>query len=155
MSHPWSIASSAYGKQGTPDALKKDATREKEAERWRDESDPEEGFKLREKIIGGRRAFGLVVGKDDDCDEIDMRIDEDEGLCLINKLKMEDHDRQESLDKLDMHIKRSEEKVLGSHSMFSFCDATWTIWMKRSSKGWRLTLIFVFVLLIRRRRRLK
>ena len=114
MSHPWSITPSAYGKQGTPDAWRKDATREKEAERWRDESDPEDGFKLREKIIGGRKTFGLVVGKDDDYDEIDMSIEEDEGLCLINKLKMEDRDRQESLDKLNMRIKRIEEKAPGS-----------------------------------------
>ena len=114
MSHPWSIKSSAYGKQGTPDAWRKDATREKEAERWRDESDPEDGFKLREKIIGGRKTFGLVVGKDDNFDEIDMSIEEDEGLCLINKLKMEDRDRQESLDKLDRRIKRIEEKAPGS-----------------------------------------
>jgi ActR/RegA family two-component response regulator len=31
---------------------------------------------------------------DDDYDEINMRIEEDEGLCLINKLKMEDQDTQ-------------------------------------------------------------
>jgi hypothetical protein len=100
--------------QGTPDAWRKDATREKEAKRWRDESDPEDGFKLREKIIGGRKAFGLAVGKDEDYDEIDMSIEEDAGLCLIDKLKMEDQDMQESLDKLDRCIKRIEEKAPGS-----------------------------------------
>jgi hypothetical protein len=94
MSRPWSITPSFYGMQGTPDAWRKDATREKEAKRWRDESDPEDGFKLREKIIGVWKTFGLVVGTDDDYDEINMRIEEDEGLCLINKLKMEDQDTQ-------------------------------------------------------------
>jgi hypothetical protein len=53
----------------------------------------------------------LVVGKDDDYDEIDMSIEKDEELFLINKLKMEDQDRQESLDKLDRRIKRIEEKA--------------------------------------------
>jgi hypothetical protein len=111
MSHPWSIAPSAYGKQGTPDAWRNDVAREKEAKRWRDESDPEDGFKLREKIIGGQKTFGLVIGKDDDYDEINMSIEEDDGLCLINKLKMEDKDMQESLEKLDSRIKRIEEKT--------------------------------------------
>jgi hypothetical protein len=114
MSHPWSIMPSTYGKQGTPDAWRKDATREKEAEQWRDESDPEDGFMLREKIIGGRKTFGLVVGKDDDYDEVDMSIEEDDGLCLIDKLKMEDKDKQESLEKLDSRIKRIEENAPGS-----------------------------------------
>ncbi|KAK1682782.1 hypothetical protein QYE76_043630 [Lolium multiflorum] len=90
MSHPWSITPSAYGKQGTPNAWRKDTTRVKEAEQWRDESDPEDGFKMREKIIG------------------------DDGLCLINKLKMEDKDMQESLEKLDRRIKRTEENAPGS-----------------------------------------
>jgi hypothetical protein len=93
---------------------KKDVTREKEVERWRDENDQEEGFKLRYKIIGGRRAFRFVVGKDDDYDDIDMSIEGDEGLCLINNLKMEDQDMQESLDKLDKCINRIEEKAPGS-----------------------------------------
>ncbi|KAK1685190.1 hypothetical protein QYE76_046038 [Lolium multiflorum] len=114
MSHPWSVASSVYGNQGTHDASNKDVTREEDAERWRNESDPEEGFKLREKIIGGRRTFGLAVGRDDDYDEIDMSFEEDEGLSLINKLKMEDQDRQKSMDKLDKRIKRIEEKAPGS-----------------------------------------
>jgi hypothetical protein len=78
MSHPWRIASSVHGKQGTHDASKKDVTREEEVERWRNQSDPEEGFKLREKIIGGRRTFGLAVGRDDDYDEINMSFEEDE-----------------------------------------------------------------------------
>jgi hypothetical protein len=123
-----------------PYAWRKDTTREKEAERCRDESDPEDGFKLREKITGGRKTFGLVVGKDDDYDEIDMSIEEDERLCLINKLKMEDQDMHESLDKLDRRINRIEEKAPGSAKHIGFCNATWIRWMKISLKGWRLTI---------------
>jgi hypothetical protein len=76
----------------------------------------------------------LVVGKDDDYDEIDMSIDEDEWLCLIKKLKMEDQDMQEPLDKLDKRIKRIEEKALDPQSLFGFCNATWTRWMTKIIK---------------------
>jgi hypothetical protein len=53
----------------------------------------------------------LAVGRDDDYDEIDMSFEEEEGFCLINKLKTEDHGRKELLDMMDKCIKRIEEKV--------------------------------------------
>jgi hypothetical protein len=43
-----------------------------------------------------------------------MDVEEDGGLFLINKLKLEDKERQESLDKLEKQIKRVEERAPGS-----------------------------------------
>jgi hypothetical protein len=113
MSRPWNITPSTHGRQGTSEAWRKDAGKEKEAERWRNESDHEDGFRLREKIKGGQKTFNLLVGKDDDHDELDMDV-EDDGSLFINKLKLEEKERQESLDKLDRRIKRAEEKDPGS-----------------------------------------